>query len=149
MQTPQERILLDDTPFMQVYYYPKTQILYYAWKETSEYMAHHEYQSQMLNVLGFAGEKHYPLHVIADWRASEFVVIPELQDWLNTHIIAEVVKRGMKRLFVILRDDLIQQLAIEQIIAEDKTKAFNVFYTDELEKALVWIEANPVDAFAS
>ncbi len=133
-----------ESKYMVVLYDKSLSLGLYRWKSENLEMKDNEYQSEMLRVLKEFSELK-PVNVLADIRDSEFVVLPELQIWLNENVIAKIVEVSMKRLFLLLKDNLIQQLNYEQIIDEDKTKAFQTFYLNDEAKVFEWLRNNKND----
>ncbi|SFF52436.1 hypothetical protein [Thermoflexibacter ruber] len=133
--------LLYDGKYIKVYIYPDLSLMTYHWKPANFVMTEEEYQNTMLTLLQFLS-KHKPKYVIADFRESEFVVIPSLQVWLSEHIIKPAVQISMKKLFLVLRkEDLIQELSLEQILEEAKDVNFQSFTLHSIDTALEYVKA--------
>jgi hypothetical protein len=116
-------------------------ILYYAWKPANINLGNEEYKQECLIALSIS-ENYLPTNVVADLRESEFIISPELQEWLYRTNTLKNIEMGVKRIFVIMKEDFVQQLATEQFIAEDKTKSLLFIYTDSLEDAMIWLDKN-------
>ncbi|GAB4471832.1 MAG: hypothetical protein OHK0057_15770 [Thermoflexibacter sp.] len=126
--------------YIKAYVYPELSLMTYHWQPANFVMTEEEYQNTMLTLLQFLS-KHKPKYVIADFRESEFVVIPSLQVWLSEHIIKPAVEISLKKLFLILRKgDLIQELSLEQIIEEAKNFTFQSFNLHSIDTALEYVK---------
>lgn len=133
--------LIYDGKYIKVYLYPELSLMTYHWQPANFAMTDAEYQDNMRQLLQLLS-KHKPINVIADFRESEYVVVPTMQVWLSEYIIKPAVQISMKKLFLVLRkEDLIQELSLEQILEEAKDFAFQSFTLHSIDTALEYVKA--------
>lgn len=133
--------LLYDGKYIKAYLYPDLSLMTYHWKSANFAMTDAEYQDTMRQLLQLLSE-HKPVNLIADFRESEYVVVPTMQVWLSEHIIKPAVQISMKKLFLVLRkEDLIQELSLEQILEEAKDFAFQSFTLHSIDTAFEYVKA--------
>jgi len=133
--------LLYNEKYIKTYIYPELSLMTYHWKSANLEMTDEEYKGIMQKILQLL-TAHKPTHVIADLRESEYVVVPTMQVWLSENIIKPAVEVSMKKLFIILKkEDLIQELSLEQILEEASNFAFQSFTLHSIDTAFEYIKA--------
>ncbi|MCU0450711.1 MAG: hypothetical protein MUC97_12865 [Bernardetiaceae bacterium] len=81
-----------------------------------------------------------PSAFLTDARAFLFPIHPQLQDWVNNVIFADMRKAGVKKLAILVSSDLIAQLGIEQLVDDDPVKGFVTQYFDDPQTAISWFK---------
>jgi hypothetical protein len=82
-----------------------------------------------------------PSAFLTDARAFLFPIHPQLQDWVNNVIFADMRKAGVEKLAILISSDLIAQLGIEQLVDDDPVKGFVTQYFDDPQTAVEWFNS--------
>ncbi|MCU0446534.1 MAG: hypothetical protein MUE85_16635 [Microscillaceae bacterium] len=104
-----------ETQYLEIFFAPEYHTLVYRWFGNNSLMQDEEYQAEMLYVqaLGF---EHRPNTLVANMLKSQYAVSLPMQAWVNTEVMPEAVKNGLKQIFLVMSQDFIQQISIEQVI---------------------------------
>lgn len=84
-------------------------------------------------------QKYHPKRAIVDNRDLGFTISPELQEWHSKSVFPPCIEAGVERAALILTSDLFAQVAVEQLMEEEETGAFQTQYFDDLENAKAWL----------
>lgn len=124
--------------YCQHLYDEDTKLLEQVWTNSSATMITEDFKSVML---GYAGlYKEYEIKkVLVDSRSMRFTVVPEVQDWINTNVIAVIVPH-LDKLAFLLSNDVFEEISIKQAIDDNnESLMFKTRYFDNEEKAKQWL----------
>lgn len=80
-----------------------------------------------------------PVTLLVDMRKFGFIVVPEIQNWVNVNINLEISKAGCRRVAFVVSHDLFTKVSVEQTIKETKEMSFKSEYFDNVLDAEKWI----------
>jgi lipid A disaccharide synthetase len=131
---------------MQVYQNQFIKLIFEAENSLLRYISHPNTQEMTgenykENMLAYAEqvEQYQPTRLLVDSRASEFVIVPELQEW-TANVIAPRTT-SLKKIAFVLNPDIFAQVALQQMMDEkgivEKYEAPQYF--ENLEEAEKWI----------
>jgi hypothetical protein len=132
-------MILESRKYLLIEYYADMSLLQYHWLATNEDMTDDEYKAEMLHILHLFRE-YQVQNVILDALDSKFVITLQLQEWVNKHIIAVAAAEGLKRVLVILSQDLVPNISMEQMFEEDPNKLFHTHYCQSVSDAQDWLK---------
>ncbi len=122
--------------FLEINYFADNQLIEATWLPETTNMNVEEYKIEFLNLLSLFATRNIN-KLIADQKKLFFMVVPEVQEWVNKNIF---VKMPPINLAVVLPEDIIAQLAVEQLLDEQESKiVFKTKFFDDKEKAKAWI----------
>lgn len=104
----------------------------------SEQMKEDEYKELMLK---WSEEIDYykPKYQLVNYLNFYRPIPPEMQLWLNENLIGPAFKAGMKRVAFIISRDFYVQVSLEQTMAEEAGKIFQLKYFDNEKDAENWL----------
>jgi len=106
--------------------------------EGTSSMTDEAFKSDML-IVRECVEKHSPRAIMVQAQKLNFVVIPEVQEWIDTNIAPVYLKVGVTMFAYIMPRDIFQQVALEQMMDEGNAKNFGTRYFDNEEEGLKWL----------
>lgn len=65
-------------------------------------------------------QQHRPRRLLIDSRRAEYMLTPEIQDWINTHIYPPTAEAGIKKLAFLLGEDFFMNLSLEMVAEESE-----------------------------
>jgi hypothetical protein len=136
-----------ENKYVSVHYYPEFSLLFYTWKPDNYEFDDEHYKAQMREILEI-GLSTRPVFVAADFRQSEFVIGPQLQEWLAQEVISQIIAVGMHFLIMIRRNDLIQELSLEQLVDESAHNPYQPIFASSEADMLSFVRRQ-LDARAS
>jgi len=126
-----------NSKFLHLSFFPEEEIIEMTWLPATERMTEDDYKQTSLEYLDVF-LKFCPQIAIADTRTLLFPIIPELQAWTNHTIIPKCMQAGLKRIAIVINQDMILQLSVEQIMQEDEASKFQTHYFASKEAARAW-----------
>jgi SpoIIAA-like len=66
-----------------------------------------------------------------------YTISVDMQDWVNTHILPQLIQNGIKRIAFLMSQEFIAQLSIVQTMEDIENKF--VRYFDNEEEAIKWL----------
>lgn len=135
---------IENRKYVLIEYFSELSLLQYHWQSSNIDMTEDEYKAEMLNILALF-RQYQVQNVILNARKSQFVITLDLQEWVNKNIIAIAASEGLKRVLVILSDELVANLSMEQMFEEDSHKTFHTHYFSSVADAQEWLKAKNVN----
>lgn len=112
-----------------------------TWTVQTEYMTDEEFR-QIQMIYNNCNVDYLIKRTLLDTHDLRFLIGLETQQWLAENLYPRAIAAGMKRVAVVVSEELIAQLSVEQAIQEDKTDSFQTQYFDNKDEALEWLFAN-------
>ncbi|MEN8119200.1 MAG: hypothetical protein ABFS35_02590 [Bacteroidota bacterium] len=109
-----------------------------TWKAASKQLDQETFKAEMVKLIETVKSKR-PVSLIVDMRRFEFIVVPEIQNWVNVNINLKISKVGCKKVAFVVSHDLFTKVSVEQTIKETKEISFKSEYFDNFSDALKWI----------
>lgn len=128
-----------ESNFIAISYQEEDAIVTGVWKEATKTLDDEAFKNDMLAWLK-AVQAHQPVNIMAQAREYYHSITPELQLWVNEHILANYLEAGVKKLAFVVPSDLFAQVSIEQTIDEQQ-QTFQVKYFEDEQKAKDWLKA--------
>lgn len=84
--------------------------------------------------------KYKPKNICTNGQNFNFVIIPEMQEWLDKNVSKVAVENGLIKKANIVSSDFFAQVAIQQLFEEKNSLGrFKIEYFDNEEDAKDWI----------
>jgi hypothetical protein len=131
---------IESRKYVLIEYFADLSLLQYHWQAANAQMSENEYKAEMLHILHLF-RQYQVQNVILDALESKFVITIQLQEWVNKNIIAVAAAEGLKRVLVILSQDLIANLSMEQMFEEDPNQPFHTHYFSTVAEAQKWLKS--------
>ena len=109
-----------------------------TWTMETEYMTDEEFREIQI-IYNNCNVDCRLQRTLLDTQNLRFLIGVETQQWLAEKLYPRAIEAGMKRVAVVVSEEIIAQLSVEQAIQEDKTDAFQTQYFDSREDASTWL----------
>ena len=76
-----------------------------------------------------------PISQLVDERNMRFIIIPELQNWINKVLIMPAIEAGLRKVAFLLPEELFAQISVEQTMDENDSRLLKVKYFETEEEA--------------
>lgn len=116
---------IENSQYLEIFYEASNSLFAYRWKPENAHMDSQEYTSTMSHLVTLI-VNNKGKRVLADMRDSQFVIVPELQEWNARNVFRYGYEHGMRVVAFVIREDLIQQLSIEQMSEEAQSQLKNI-----------------------
>ncbi len=121
--------------YVEAFFDTETSTFLYRWLPDTVYFDDDMYKHELYTLYKLGIEVFQPKNVIANAQQSEFTIAPTVQTWVVENIMKPAISKGLKRIFFITREDLIQQLSYEQLADEDPSLPYHIYQWDNEDEA--------------
>lgn len=80
-----------------------------------------------------------PESIIVDARKFEFLLLRDMQEWINRNVIAVYNDIKLKKWAIVIPPQFLQQVSIEQTIEANPSNTFKTEYFESEQEALDWL----------
>jgi len=108
-----------------------------TWTKESKSLSEPEFKTEMFELANFF-EQYKPEKVLIDMRDFYFVVVPELQTWVNENVNSKLAEINELKTAFIVSSDLFASISVEQTL-EDNTKDINNRFFESKNDAEKWL----------
>ena len=119
-------------------YDEKHSIFSHIFKAGSEHLDNETFKKEMLIYLEFFQE-HKPKKALVNNQEMKFTIVPELQEWHAKNVFPKCIALGVELAAIVESPDIFAQVAMEQLMEEEKTGEFEVRFFDDTAKAKKWL----------
>lgn len=130
-----EKTQIFSSNFLQTNFYPEHKIVEFIWLPTTANLDEAGYRKQVMHQLQSVKDKK-PTAMVIDGRDFNFLVVPELQQWVDQEISPQYIEAGVKEMAVVLPGEIFSQAAIEQLLEETSTSQIKTRYFETIDEAL-------------
>jgi len=124
-----------------LFYSPDTHLLKQVFTDKSKSMAWSEYQQELTKIAEYVSN-YRPSLLLVDAREFEFVILKDMQCWIQDNVISVLNEVGIQKWAVITTPQFISQVSIEQTIEAKRDNHFQAQYFDREEDAMNWLLNN-------
>ncbi|TAF65704.1 MAG: hypothetical protein EAZ55_08040 [Cytophagales bacterium] len=135
-------MIISETNFIIISYLEPQNAVKVEWKADSSLMGVEEFKAQ-INLEKEAFVQYKPSFVLGQTQAMAYTISPEEQNWHNELIMPTFASIGLKKLAVVVSNDIFAQVSIQQALEEGETTEQNGFKTRYFENetdALTWFQ---------
>jgi len=86
-----------------------------------------------------------PENILVDARKFDFLLVTEMQEWINRNVIAVYNDIKLKKWAVVIPPQFLQQVGIEQTIDSNPANVFITQYFEAEQEAMDWLKNGPVN----
>lgn len=126
---------LINSRFARMVYYTHEKYAHVQWHEASAKMTDEEYKDFSLKQV--QAIKSTPFNnLLINAEYFDYIISPKMQEWIDNHIMRELINGGLNRMAVILPESLFVQISAEQLFDEDNTASSNLkmkYFSNEQE----------------
>ncbi len=85
-------------------------------------------------------QRYKPSHLLGNAKSYLFTVTPDLQEWSVSNIFEKLEQAGLKKMAMIVSEEIFPQVSIEQLIEENKNTTLITKYFENEEHAMKWLQ---------
>ncbi len=124
--------------FLQIEYKSEENICIGNWTLKTEQASNVDFKvwnNELVKII----EKYKPSGFLANTLNYRFVISPDLQKWSVSNVFELFAKVGLKKIAMIVTDDLFPQVSLEQFIEEYEGGKIETKYFDKEVDSLKWL----------
>jgi hypothetical protein len=125
----------------ELFYSPDTHLLKQVFTDKSKNMNWPQYQHELAKTAEFLNN-YRPSLLLVDARKFDFVILKDMQGWIQDHVISVLNNVGVQKWAVISTPKFVSQVSLEQTIETKKNNIFQAQYFDSEEDAMTWLLNN-------
>ncbi|OJJ22383.1 hypothetical protein BKI52_06790 [marine bacterium AO1-C] len=129
-----------ESKYLKVAHHQTEQMFHYVFNEKTWNMTAEEYLLHLQDFIKII-RKYRPKRILGDMADFNFVIPPELQEWIDQHLFSVYAEIGFEKIAILLSTQYITNLSIQQTMEEDSTLAFKSEYFEDTEAAKEWLMA--------
>lgn len=116
-------------------------LFWIKWSPDTEHMQSDEFKNELTHYLALV-QKHHPEKVLIDSSEFKFVILPAVQEWVDTKINSQVSLFGVKKIAFLTTPDIFSQVSIEQTVEEEHAVTMlDIQFFDDSQKASEWLNS--------
>ncbi len=108
------------------------------WLEESGNMSTEEYKSEMLKYVDLV-KKYRPDKALIDNFKCGYAIEPVVQEWVNENFFPPILAVGVKRIAILMPEEIVLQLSLEQVMEESRGLEFETKYFSNEQVAREWL----------
>ncbi|RLD72494.1 MAG: hypothetical protein DRJ10_18630 [Bacteroidetes bacterium] len=128
-----------NTKYQVLEWLESRKILIQTWKATSKNLSQESFKSEMVKLTEMVKAKKNA-KLLVDMRKFEFIVVPEIQNWINANINSVISMAGCKKVAFVISHDLFTRISVEQAIEDAASLFFESRYFKNVADAENWID---------
>ncbi len=114
-------------------------LLIQTWQKDSEDLEEDDFKKEMLELSTFFLNLQ-PQKVLIDMREFYFLVVPEIQDWVNENVNSKLSKLHDTKTAFVVSPDFFTAVSVEQTLEEANGKKLNNKFFEEYNQAVKWLK---------
>lgn len=87
-----------------------------------------------------------PEKILVDASQFDFLLLKEMQEWINRHVINIFNDINLKKWAIIIPPQFLNQVSIEQTMEANPDNTFETQYFEAESEALLWLHINHRDS---
>jgi hypothetical protein len=127
--------------YQSIEFFPEHSILKRVLHPHSGNMGRPGFQHEWLEYAKTIRQQH-PQYILVNARDFDFLILKEMQQWINDHVISVYNEIGLKKWAVVIPPQFLHQVSIEQTIEANPDNNFEVQYFETEEEAMRWLQNN-------
>ncbi len=129
---------LIDNDFLSIEYLSELEMLKTNWKQESLTMSDEDFITQMNHLIEYINI-YKPPYFLANTTNMQYTIPPKLQEWNNNTLFPAFERAKLKKLAIIVSEDIFTRVSVEQIIDGNSEPAFATSYFDKELSGLDWL----------
>lgn len=131
--------------YQSIEYYPEYSILKRVLQPHPENMGHPGFQHEWLEYAKTIRDQQ-PKYILVNARNFNFLILKEMQEWINQHVVSVFNEVGLKKWAVVIPPQFLHQVSIEQTIEANPGNTFEIQYFEAEEEAMLWLQGNHMES---
>lgn len=123
--------------YQEISWEETSKILHVSWLDT-EFMDDDVYRQDVLEQV-LKIEQFLPKSLLIDMRTFNFPITPETQEWSAKEVFSRTKEAGVKKVAIIVPNDIFAKVSLEQNIEEDRKELLTFMYFEMPLKAKAWL----------
>lgn len=119
----------------------ETQSCEFKWFPESEKMTLEQYKEIAFKQVNAIEDLSAKL-LFVDARNFFFVLVPEVQEWIDQEFTPRLLEAGLEKMAVLLPESFFSQVAAEQLLEEENFMKLEQQYFGSEDEALKWLGLN-------
>ncbi|WP_299456102.1 hypothetical protein [uncultured Microscilla sp.] len=131
-----------DSPYLKSTWDQENSIVNLQWLTETKYIQENELKKLLTQAAVFVKEKRAK-RWLADTKEFDFVMEPDLQDWISGEFNQILAEAGLEKMAVIIPPSYFAEVALQQTtndMVKKQSGTMQVLYFDRNEKALEWLK---------
>lgn len=127
------------TNYQECFWDKENKILNFVWLSTTKDLDDEVFKNEIKE----AGEwvkKYSPDYILLDSQNLQYVITPNLQEWMNEILVPIYIGVGVKKLAVLVSGDLFTKISVEQTIEELPELPFAFRYFQDEKEMRTWLK---------
>ncbi|OJJ18467.1 hypothetical protein BKI52_22900 [marine bacterium AO1-C] len=130
--------ILHQSNFYQIRYEEQHQLIHYYHPAATFDMTPAQYLEELKVIIKYTRE-YQPKVGLGDLRDFQFIITPDLQEWIDEHLYPITQEIKLQKHAVLLPPEFVVQLSVKQALEINPNKVFETrFFTNEQE-ARQWL----------
>lgn len=113
-------------------------VLAQDWTPATAQLEDDNFQHLMTTLVGLV-ERHKPQGLLVNTQQFQYLLTPSMQTWSAEHVLAKHSQNGVKKMALIVSQEMITQLSIEQTLEENTALGFANRYFSDIAEAEAWL----------
>lgn len=133
-------MIIHKSNFIEIIYEKQHSLIIHQFTSVSDNMKTADFKKEMQIFAGMC-EKHKPQKELANFREMKFVIIPELQEWMNKEILSRY-KNIINQIAIVSPTELFASVALEQTMEEEIGEEISHRFFENEKTAREWLLKN-------
>ena len=129
-----------ESKYLKVSHHCTQRMFHYVFSETTWDMTTDEYRQLLEDYINII-RKYRPKRILGDMVDFNFVISPELQEWIDQHVFTAYAEIGFEKIAILLSTQYITNLSIQQTMEENNMSTFESEYFNDTDAARAWLLA--------
>ncbi|OQY01014.1 MAG: hypothetical protein B6I20_08090 [Bacteroidetes bacterium 4572_117] len=130
-------MILHKSKYVEISYEQENSLIVQRFLLESEKMTKDEFKNEMNKFVEMC-EKHKPERELANLLDMKYVIVPDVQEWMNTEIFPRY-ENIIKRMAFLVPSELFPSVSVEQTMNEEVGQKFTQKYFDNEKDARNWL----------
>ncbi len=133
-------MILHKSNYVEIIYEQENSLIIDKFLPTTEDMDPEEFKKEM-NIFAGMCEEHKPERELVHLLDMKYVIVPEVQEWMNNEIFPRY-ENIIKRMAFLVPSELFTQISVEQTMDEESGQKFVQQYFETENEARKWLMEN-------
>lgn len=130
--------LIFENEFTKIFVDTENAIYQHSWKGNNRFLTPEEYQGEITRQ-GDHILQYKPSLMLLNLSEFEFIISPDLQNFVNTTLLDRMSEIGLKKLAIVEGRDFVSALSAKQTFEEHENRTYNIQYFKEEAAAQQWL----------
>lgn len=130
--------ILYKSNYYQISYDQTYQLIHYYHPSETFNMTPIEYLQELQATIKYS-KLYQPKLGLGDLRDFQFIITPDLQEWINEHIYPIIQSISLQKHAVLLPPQFVVQLSVKQAVEISPNKSFETQYFSDESEARKWL----------